>query len=565
MTNEKLYSIEDNNVFIPANKWFEKRVVATVKENNSNYIIASLEERYTELSEKVNELVKELTATTDKVKLAGKVVRTKSYICNAKAIGNYEVLLTLLDSIEDDIKKEIDQNIKEKEAICAEAENLLTSNDLKTATDTLRELQTKYKALAQVPDAKNEELKEKFEKIKDDFFKKKQEVHAEFEHELMENLAKKIEICERAESIKDSKEWKKTTEQYQELNDLWKSVGMIPKHRSDELWMRFSTAKDIFFAAKKEHYETVKEEQSEAISKKEELIAKAELLKDSTDWKKTSEEYTQLMEEWKKSGYVSGEKGEAIWNKFLETKNHFYAKKDAHYSGIKIQLEDNYARKIAIVTRAEELQTSNEFELSTNEYLDMMTEWKTIGRVAKEHGDVLWERFLKAKKIFFDRKDTDREKRNEEYKKERNEINAKHRSFLNKLRRELESEEDLLADFEHQIKNISINVRTYDKKEQLEKNIVDIKTRITQLHTKIEEVKRKLPPERNDNTHTQRNRKPQNIDGIIDEVLAEQPGATKQKTATSTSTTTEQKPPIIEEEKSMSDALAALKAKLNKK
>jgi hypothetical protein len=571
MTDETLYILEDNNVFVPANKWFEKRVVATVTDNNTTYILASLEERYKELGEKVNELVKELETTPEKVKLAGKVVRTKSYICNAKALGNYEVLLTLLDSIEDEIKKEVEKNIAEKERICTEAEALLSSTDLKAATETLRELQNQYKVLAAVPDLKNEELKDKFEKIKDDFFKKKQEKHADFENELLENLSKKLEICEQADALQHKTEWKKTTEKYAELTEQWKSIGMIPKHRSDELWMRFSNAKDVFFAKKKEHYEEVKGDQTEALVKKEEIILKAEALKESTDWKKTSEAMNELMEEWKKTGHVGADKSDKVWARFQEAKNYFYTKKDEHYSTIRIQLDDNFARKMSIVERAEELENTNDFETATQEYLDMMTEWKTIGRIAKEHGDTPWERFVKAKKNFFDRKDANRDKRREENQKEWDEKNAKQRSFYNKLTRELEDEENLILDFENQLKNLSINVRTYDKKEQLEKGIEDIKDRIKLLTIKINDVKSKMPQDRRHN-NTRGNsfnqkKKEENIEAIIDEVVSEVEAKENTTTKISTKTEPTAKAYVKPEEKevSMEDALAALKAKLGKK
>ena len=135
----------------------------------------------------------------------------------------------------------------------------------------------------------------------DEFFKKKQASFETFEQDLLDNLSKKMDLCEKAESLSNSKEWKKTTEIYQQLNEDWKAIGMVPKHRIEELWFRFSTAKDIFFNAKREHFEEIKGEQEENLIKKQAIISKAEALKDNTDWKKTSDSFAELMEEWKKT------------------------------------------------------------------------------------------------------------------------------------------------------------------------------------------------------------------------------------------------------------------------
>ena len=69
-----------------------------------------------------------------------------------------------------------------------------------------------------------------------------------FELDLLDNLSKKIDLCEKAESLQHSTEWKKTTDLYIALNEEWKKIGMVPKHRVEELWFRFCAAKDIFFA-----------------------------------------------------------------------------------------------------------------------------------------------------------------------------------------------------------------------------------------------------------------------------------------------------------------------------
>lgn len=492
MSASEKYILKEGQVLLASTPWFEEREIAKLPEQNQQHFIAALEDRFQELIDKVSELQKDFDQTEEKIKLAGKLVRTKSYIVTAKAIGDYASILAPLDKMEEVIRVEVEKVLKLKEALCVQAEELLKATEWKEATEKLREIQNLFKDLPSVPDLKNEDLKIRFDKAKDDFFKSKQASFESFEQDLLVNLSKKLELCEKAEALQHSTEWKKTAEVYQEMNEEWKKIGMVPKHRFEELWFRFSTAKDIFFNNKREHIEEIKVEHDVNLTKKLELVGKAQSLKDSTAWKKTSDEYALLMEEWKKIGRVSHDKSDEVWNQFLEAKNHFYQNKDAYYSGIKVQLEDNYAKKMAIVQHAESLQNSNDFEQTTKEYLDMFEEWKSIGRTPKEYGDDAWERFQKAKKIFFDRKDANREKRKSEMSKDIQERLGKNKSYYNKINRDLQREEELLYDVEDRIANLPPTLRSYEKREELKEMLEDIKENVDKLKAKVKEVKDKI-------------------------------------------------------------------------
>ncbi len=492
MSQNELYILKDNKIIIPTNNWFEEREIAEFNEQNKEYLIGSFIDKFNEFEKELFIIKNDFEQADDKIKFAGNITRKKNYLLTAKIIGDFDKLFRLIEDLEEIIKNEIEKNIAQKKEICNEAENLLTSEDLKAATDTLRELQKKYKELRAVPDIQDDELRKRFEEIKDNFFKKKQEIHEQLGQELLDNLAKKIEICEKAEAIQNSNDWKKTTEIYNELNEEWKKIGIIPKHRMEELWFRFNTAKDIFFNNKKNYFNEIKAEQENNLQLKLAIIEKAATLKDSTDWKATSEAFNQLMEEWKKIGRVPLEKSDEIWEQFREIKDHFFKNKDLYFTNIRTQLEDNYAKKLSIVTHAEELQHTNDFDEGTTEFTNMYEEWKKIGRVPKEYGDELWERFLKAKRNFFDRKDENRTKRKQEISKIISERTSRNRAFFNKISKELQREIELQADVEYRIKNLPATLRSYEKREELKEMLEDIKKNIVRLEVKVKEVKEKL-------------------------------------------------------------------------
>jgi hypothetical protein len=269
-------------------------------------------------------------------------------------------------------------------------------------------------------------------------------------------------------------------------------IGIVPKHRMEELWFRFNTAKDIFFNRKREHFNEIKGEQEENLLKKLALIEQATLLKDSNDWKVTTEAFNKLMEDWKKIGRVTHDKNDEVWEQFISIKNEFFSRKDAHFGKIKMQLEDNFARKQAIVQHAEALQNTNDFDMGTTEFMNMIEEWKGIGRVAKEHGDELWERFIKAKKNFFDRKDSYRDLKKKEIAKDIEERLSRNKSFYNKIMRDMQREQDLLFDVEDRLKNLPPTLRSYEKREQYIEMLDDIKKKVNSLKSKVQEVKEKI-------------------------------------------------------------------------
>ncbi len=491
----EFYIVEESKVFLNQTKWFEKRLITTLPEKNQEALLGHLEEKFTDLDKEVTILLGDYIKAEDKVKFAGKINRMKSYLSTAKAIGDFNKLFQPLDDAELAIKNIVDQNVAERKEIIVQAEAILeTTQDWKAKTDKLAELSKQMRALPLVPDPSVEDLKNKLDKIRDEFFAKKSSHFEDQEKVVLDNLAHKIEICEKAEALSKSTEWKATTEAYNKLNEEWKVIGHIPRHRSEELWLRFNQAKDVFFNAKKENFGNIKEQQEEALVIKLALIEKAEAIKDSRDWKKTSDEYNVLLEEWKKSGRVSNERNDEVWNKFNEARGHFFTAKETYYSSIKLNLDDNYNKKMAIVTRTEELANSelSDWDGATSEILEMNEEWKKIGRVPKEYGDEPWERFLKAKQTFFDKKDAERAKRRSEGGKALEEKSNRNKGYFNKLKRELDLEVEVLEDFKYRLKNLPPGVRSFETAERYESIIADAEKKVSFLKKKIEDVKANL-------------------------------------------------------------------------
>lgn len=493
MATSELFFIKEGKVYLPANKWFPERPIGECNEQNADVFIQHLHEQFKPFADDLSAIETALQQEGDILKQAGRINRTRNSLMKARAIGDYAEAFTKLDAWEDQLKQRTDSVIAEKEAICTQLEALTQASDLKAATETLAALQKQYKALPlSVPDLRNDAFAERIEKAVTAFFSLKQAKHDEFTQELLDNLSKKMDLCEQAEKLKDSTEWKKTTDAMLALMETWKTIGPVTKSRSEEIWLRFNEARDHFFKRKKEHVKELKTEQEANLVEKEALVAKAEALRDSKDWKKTTALFNELMDAWKKTGRVAQEKSDEIWQRFLDAKNHFFQQKDNHFSAIRTEQENNFIRKTSVVERAEELMNTNDFDGATQEFSDLLDTWKTIGWIPKEQGDPLWERFINAKKKFFERKDAWRDERRASLGANIRERIQRNRSFLNKVSRDLQREEDLLFDLDDRLANLPATLRSYEKREELNETKEEVTRHVNELKKKVQEVKQKI-------------------------------------------------------------------------
>ena len=172
------------------------------------------------------------------------------------------------------------------------------------ATKSVIELQEEWKKLGFAARKVNADLFARFRKSCDDFFAKKAEFFKTMKEELSVNLQKKIALCEKAEALKDSTDWKKTADVLVALQKEWKSIGSVSKKQSDAIWKRFITACDTFFEAKnKQSNNTRKVEHDNLKAKKDVIAAINAILEDETETE-GGKKVRELMKKWQEVGHV---------------------------------------------------------------------------------------------------------------------------------------------------------------------------------------------------------------------------------------------------------------------
>ena len=174
-------------------------------------------------------------------------------------------------------KAQEEENLAKKTAICEEIEGfnldeLKTFAEWNTLSDKVTALQAEWKTIGFAPQKMNTKIFERFRQACDNFFTRKSEYFQSVRDNLNQNYALKLELVEKAEALKDSTEWKATTDALVELQKKWKEIGTVPKKYSDQIWERFNAACDAFFAAKKEANAGAHSEQAENMEKKKNII-----------------------------------------------------------------------------------------------------------------------------------------------------------------------------------------------------------------------------------------------------------------------------------------------------
>jgi len=495
----KFYTIEEGKVLLNKTKWFQQREIAQLDETTRETVLETLNLKFEDILKEWEEFKKLLAEEKEITRLAGKLSRKKSYFSKAKAIGDYDKIYEEIVEAEKKIEERVNEVIKIKTELCEKLATLIASDPSadgglgwKDATAQMTAIRKEFGDLPQVPHPEDENLKKKLEELINDFFIKKSEHHKEFEKDLMVNLSKKLELCERAEGIKESEDWRKTTETYGQLFELWKAVGPVPRHKSEELWMRYNAAKDYFYARKQKFYDELIENLESNLRDKEAIITQAEAIKESTDWNKTSEKMNELMDAWKKTGGVGKDKSDEVWNRFNEARNHFFTNKKNHFAKRKVELDDNLAKRVAIAQRAEELKETKDFEQGTKEFSELMEEWKAIGYAPRKQANEQWEIFIKAKKQFFERKDAVRDAERVDIMADLNDKIGKSIGFINKLKKELDTEQDVLNDAKKRLENIAPSANAFETEERYSKIVKEAEENVAKVQEKIDGVQAKI-------------------------------------------------------------------------
>lgn len=242
----------------------------------------------------------------------------------------------------EDLKAKEQENLVAKTAICEQIEGidyakLKTFKDWDKKNSEVLDLQQQWRTIGFTPKKFNTKIFERFRAACDIFFSRKVAFFKEKKVEMEKNLEKKRALCEQAEALKDSTDWKETTDKFVALQKEWKAIGQVPFRHSDAIWKRFITACDYFFAQREQTLSSQKSEEQANLKAKKELIEKVKSLDESLEPDEAINLLKDYMAEWNTIGFVPFRDKDKIYKAFHQAV-------DAQFDRLKVDRQDRRIR-----------------------------------------------------------------------------------------------------------------------------------------------------------------------------------------------------------------------------
>ncbi|MBB4684989.1 DUF349 domain-containing protein [Amycolatopsis jiangsuensis] len=198
-------------------------------------------------------------------------------------------------------------------------------------------------------------------------------------------VSRKQGLAEEAEKIAaESTQWKAAGDRLRAILDEWKTVKGVDRKTDDELWKRFSKARESFNRRRGSHFAELDKQRAGAKHRKEELIAEAEALSDSEDWGPTAGRYKDLMAEWKAAGRAPKDSDDALWQRFRAAQDSFFARRSAVFSERDAEFAGNATRKEELLVEAEKIDAAANLDAAKSSLRKVQEQWDEIGKVPRE-------------------------------------------------------------------------------------------------------------------------------------------------------------------------------------
>lgn len=212
-------------------------------------------------------------------------------------------------------------NLDQKTVICEIIEaidysELTNFASWENKTQEIIALQNKWKTIGFAPQKMNVRIFERFRKACDEFFRKKSDFVKALKESMTENLEKKRALCEKAEALKESTDWKKTADELIRLQKEWKTIGPVTKKYSDAVWKRFISACDYFFEQKNKAVSSQRTVEQDNLEKKKAIIEQLDGIDDKTDTEEATQLVRNLMKEWNSIGHVPFKEKDKIYKSY---------------------------------------------------------------------------------------------------------------------------------------------------------------------------------------------------------------------------------------------------------
>jgi hypothetical protein len=300
------------------------------------------------------------------------------------------------------------ENLTKKLAIIDRIKAMITTPDEANKNyKEFKSLQEQWREIKNVPADKANELWRNYQLYVEQFYDMLRLNSEAREYDFKKNLELKTALCEAAEKLADEEDVISAFHQLQKLHQEYREIGPVAKEQREEIWNRFKAASSVINKRHQQHFEGVRAKEEDNLARKTVLCEKVEAIaaeenKGSGDWEKHTKQIIDIQTEWKTIGFAPQKMNVKIFERFRAACDDFFGRKAAYFKGLKETFKENAEKKRALIEKAKELQASTDWKSTSDKFIALQKEWKTIGMVPKKLGDQLWEEFLTACNTFFE-------------------------------------------------------------------------------------------------------------------------------------------------------------------
>ncbi len=322
-----------------------------------------------------------------------------------------------------ELEKQRENNLLRKNHIIEQIKVLVESKeDVSANINTFRQLQQEWKNTGAVPPSAENELWRAYNQQQEAFWDLIKINNELREYDFRKNLEAKTKLIEAAETLDAEQDVVSAFRQLQKLHEEWRELGPVARDLREEVWGKFKAASTVINRKHQAHFDEIRAMEEKNLEKKNELCEQLEAI-DTTklttfkDWENTTKEVLELQEQWRTIGFAPRKANQKVYQRYRAACDKFFAAKGEFYKEVKNTLAENLEKKKALCEKAEALKDSTDWKVTTDEFIKIQKEWKTIGPVQKKYSDEVWKRFITACDYFFEQRNKNvSSKRGEELK-----------------------------------------------------------------------------------------------------------------------------------------------------
>lgn len=325
-----------------------------------------------------------------------------------------------LSSIRKEADRQKEKNLQSKTELLNKLRELVDGEETTLSMSAVKAIQETWKTIGPVPLAQNKNLWASFNALMDRFYDNRSIYFELKELDRKKNLESKLELCEKAEGLKEVEDLKEAIRILNELHEEFKHLGPVPREEQEKVWVRFKAASDVIYDRRKEFFDGQKDIIKKNLAEKEALIVsltpfgeyKADRIK---DWNTKTKEILEIQKAWEKIGAIPKESGKEVNKSFWSLFKQFFHNKNLFFKELDEVRAANQKKAEDLIKQAEELQANTNWQSTANQLVKLQQEWKKLGPTPEKNRDSLYKKFKEACDTFFENRRTSTKDSNTEF------------------------------------------------------------------------------------------------------------------------------------------------------